>query len=197
MLTDIIDYKPEKVEFALSDSTKEKFPLTLFDDAKSFKEVESIINEHFVALYPESASAFRKLDDYEVNNIREEYCKIQEDLLPTALEEQHRAYEDSKQMRKEADDKVQAIQNRISELAARVKKGTEDMVLSSTQTVTFALNGHNLTYTWSDGKFQLAKAEPIPDWARNELWSQESQNQQAMMELFGYEFPEVSKPTDS
>lgn len=195
MLTDIMDYRPKEVEFVLTDAVMEKFPTTLFDNEKDYKSVEQQINEHFVALFPESELAQRKLDEYEISNIREEYCKIQEDLLPNALLAQQEAYEEAKRMKKEADEKVMTIQNRISELAAMVKKGTEEIRLPSTQTATFALNGYNLTYTWCDGKFQLAKAEQIPEWGRNELWSQEHTNREAMKELFDLDFPEVKKPS--
>lgn len=194
MLADIMNYLPERVEFVLSEAVKEKFPLTLFEGATSFKEIEEQVSEHFVALYPDNEVTLRKLDEYEVTNIREEYCKIQEDRLPSALLAQQEAYEEAKRMKKDADDNVLTIQKRISELAARVKQGTDEMRLSSTETITFALNGHNLTYTWCDGKFQLAKAEAIPEWGRNELWAQEHQNRQAMKELFGLDFPEVKKP---
>ena len=189
-----MNYCPEHVDFVLTDAAKEKFPQTLFEGAQSFKEVEEKINEHFVALFPENEITLRKLDEFEVTNIREEYCKIQEDQLPGAIIAQQQAYEEAKQMKKDADDNVLAIQKRISELAARVKQGTDEMRLSSTETVTFALNGYRLTYTWSDGIMRLAKAEIIPEWGRNELWAQEDQNRQAMMVLFGFEFPEVKKP---
>lgn len=195
MLADIVDYRPKAVKFVLSDAVKEKFPLTLFDEAKSFKEIEDVVNQHFVALFPDNAVTLRNLDEYEVQNIREEYCKIQEDKLPNAMLAQQEAYEEAKRMKKEADDNLLAVQKRISELAARVKQGTEEMRLPSTETITFALNGYNLTYTWCDGKFQLAKADVIPDWGRNELWAQEDQNRKAMFELFGIEFPEVKKPS--
>lgn len=189
-----MDYCPEHVDFVLTDAAKEKFPQTLFEGAESFKEVEKKINEHFVALFPENEITLRKLDEFEVTNIREEYCKIQEDQLPGAIIAQQQAYEEAKQMKKDADDNVLAIQKRISELAARVKQGTDEMRLPSTETVTFALNGYRLTYTWSDGMMRLAKAEVIPEWGRNELWAQEDQNRQAMKDLFGLEFPEVKKP---
>lgn len=188
-----MNYCPEHVDFVLTDAAKEKFPQTLFEGAQSFKEVEEKINEHFVALFPENEITLRKLDEFEVTNIREEYCKIQEDQLPGAIIAQQQAYEEAKQMKKDADDNVLAIQKRISELAARVKQGTDEMRLSSTETVTFALNGYRLTYTWSDGMMRLAKAEVIPEWGRNELWAQEDQNRQAMKDLFGLEFPEVKK----
>lgn len=194
MLADIVNYRPEEVEFVLTDAAKEKFPLTLFDDAKSFKEIEEKLNEHFVALFPEHEVTLRKLDEFEVQNIREEYCQIQENRLPEVVLAQQAAYEEAKRMKKDADDNLLTVQNRIGELAARVKQGTDEIRLSSTETVQFALNGYNLTYTWCDGKFQLAKAEVIPEWGRNELWSQEEKNRIAMMELFGIEFPEVKKP---
>ncbi len=194
MLSDIQNYCPEHVDFVIPEAAKEKFPQTLFEGAESFDEIEEKINEHFVALFPENEVVLRKLDEFEVTNIREEYCKIQEDRLPGAILAQQSAYEEAKQMKKDADDNVLAIQKRISELAARVKQGTDEMRLPSTATITFALNGYNLTYTWCDGKFQLAKAEVIPEWGRNELWAQEHQNRQAMKDLFGLDFPEVKKP---
>ena len=126
MLADIVDYRPSEVKFVLSDAVKEKFPLTLFDDAKSFKEIEEMVNQHFVALFPDNAVTLRTLDDYEVQNIREEYCKIQEDTLPGAKLAQQEAYEEAKRMKKEADDNLLSVQMRISELAARVKQGTEE-----------------------------------------------------------------------
>lgn len=57
-----------------------------------------------------------------------------------------------------------------------------------------ALNGHYCFYSWVDGKFQLVKADKIPEWDKRSLWSQEDRNRQAMMELFGFELPEVQKP---
>ena len=41
---------------------------------------------------------------------------------------------------------------------------------------------------------QLCKVTPIPDWDKNQLWSQEDWNRKAMLEVFGIEFPEVKKP---
>lgn len=98
-------------------------------------------------------------------------------------------------MKKSAEEAYNSILLEIADLAARVKEGTTDFKLSSTETVRIALNGYFLFYSWVDGEMQLVKAQKIPDWDKNSLWSQEDVNREAMKEVFGVEFPEVEKPT--
>lgn len=54
MLANIKDYRPETIEFVLSDKAKETFPLTLFEGAKDPDEIVRIVNEKFNALFPEN-----------------------------------------------------------------------------------------------------------------------------------------------
>jgi predicted HNH restriction endonuclease len=200
MLSDIINYKPEQIEFVLDESVKEKFSevLVIFDKAKTFKEVLKIVNERMTATFPENEIAQRKLDDFEIKNIREEYCLMQENDLPEALQNQLEEYEEAKRMKKAADDRLDACRQRISELAARVKKGTEDVRLKANTSFCIALYGHYLYFTWlkDESKVVLAKAVKIGEWGEREIWSQEDKNRQAFIDLFNIEFPEVKKPAE-
>lgn len=196
MLANIKDYRPETIEFVLSDKAKETFPQTLFDGADNPGEIVRIVNEKFNALFPENEVAIRKMDEYEINEVREEYCLKQENEVPKRQIELAEALDKAKRMKKDAEDRMANILAEICDLAAMVKTGTKEFNLSSTQTIRLALNGHYCFYSWVDNKFQLVKTEVIPEWDKRSLWSQEDRNRQAMIELFGIELPEVEKPQD-
>ena len=97
-------------------------------------------------------------------------------------------------MKKNAEEAYNSILLEIADLAARVKEGTTDIKLSSTETVRIALNGYFFVLLVGRWRNELVKTQKIPDWDRGGLWSQEDVNREAMKELFGIEFPEVEKP---
>ena len=135
-----------------------------------------------------------KEDEHEILEVREEYCLKQENDVPKRMQELADAIDTAKRMKKDAEDRYESLLQEIRNLAAMVKDGTKEFQLSSTNTARMALNGHYCFYSWVDGKFQLVKADKIPEWDKRSLWSQEDRNRQAMMELFGFELPEVQKP---
>lgn len=196
MLANIKDYRPEQIEFVISDKVKEMFPQTLFDGADNPEEIVKLANENFNALFPENEVAIRKMDEHEILEVREEYCLKQENEVPKRQMELAKALDEAKRMKKEAEDRMATILNEICDLAAMVKNGTKEFNLSPTNTMRIALNGYYCFYSWVDDKFQLVKADRIPEWDKRSLWSQEDRNRQAMMELFGIEFTEVEKPED-
>ena len=198
MLQDIKDYCPDVIDFVLSDEVKEKFAevLVLFKGADNVDEVIEKVNEYFNAEFPTKEVARRFIDEFEISNIREEYAKIVENELPDAERELLDAIEQAKRLKKEAEDALLSVRNRIKELAARVKDGKEDYKLSSKNTFRIALYGHYLTYSWVDGEIKLVKAERVPDWDKNKIWAQEDRNRKGMEELFGVKFPEVMKPKE-
>lgn len=196
MLADLKDYRPQKIDFVLDDKAKETFKevMVLFKGAKSSKEALKVFKEKFNCLFPEGELATREYDKHEVSMIREEYCLKEENDLPKRKQELQETLEEIKAMKKAAEEAYNSILLEIADLAARVKQGTTDFKLSSTETVRIALNGYFLFYSWVDGEMKLVKTQKIPDWDRNGLWSQEDVNREAMKELFGAEFPEVEKP---
>ncbi len=197
MLADLKDYRPQKINFVLDDKAKETFKevMVLFKGAKSSKEALKVFNEKFNCLFPEGELATRNYDTHEISMIREEYCLKEENDVPKRKQELAETLEAIKAMKKSAEEAYNSILLEIADLAARVKEGTTDFKLSSTETVRIALNGYFLFYSWVDGEMQLVKAQKIPDWDKNSLWSQEDVNREAMKEVFGVEFPEVEKPT--
>ena len=58
MLTDLKDYRPEEVEFVLTDAVKEEFKdaLVIFKDAKSFKECSKVLEKKFNCFLNQSKS---------------------------------------------------------------------------------------------------------------------------------------------
>lgn len=197
MLTDLQNYRPEKIYFVLDDKVKEIFKdvLVLFNGAGSSKEAIKVFKDKFNSLFPDKEVATRMYDQHEIDMIREEYCVKQENDVPKRKVELEQTLADIKQMKKDAEDAYNSILLEIADLAARVKQGTTDYKLPPTETVRIALNGYFLFYSWVDGEMQLVKAEKIPDWDKQGLWSQEDVNRTAMKEVFGVDFPEVEEPT--
>ena len=196
MLADLKEYRPTKICVVLDDKVKEMFNevMVLCKGAKSSKEPLKVFKEKFNCLFPEGELATRQYDAHEIAMIREEYCLKEENDVPKRKQELQETLEAIKAMKKAAEEAYNSILLEIADLAARVKEGTTDFKLSSTETVRIALNGYFLFYSWVDGEMQLVKAQKIPDWDRGGLWSQEDVNREAMKELFGIEFPEVEKP---
>lgn len=196
MLQDIKDYRPDQINFVLTDETKEKFAevLTLFEGADDVEKVIEKVNEYFNAEFPTNVVARRYMDEFEKMNIREEYNQIVENEQPDAERELDAAIAEAKRIKKDAEDALLAVNKRIKELAARVKEGQEDIKLSNKNTFRIALNGHYLTFTWIDGEVKLAQAEKIPNWDKDKIWAQEDRNRKGMEELFGIKFPEVERP---
>lgn len=196
MIADLKNYRPAKIDFVLDDKAKETFKdvLVLCKGAKSSKEPLKVFKEKFNCPFPEGELATRQYDTHEIAMIREEYCLKEENDVPKRKQELQETLEAIKAMKKNAEEAYNSILLEIADLAARVKEGTTEFKLSSTETVRIALNGYFLFYSWVDGEMQLVKAHKIPDWDRNTLWSQEDVNREAMKELFGIEFPEVEKP---
>ena len=183
----------------MTDAQKEMFKdvLTICKGAKTSKEAIKVFNEKFNCIFPEGEVATRLYDAHEIQEIREEYCLKQENEAPERKRYLEETLERIKAMKKAAEEAYNSILLEISDLAARVKKGTTDFALPSTETVRIALNGHYLFFSWVDGVMQLCKVDKIPDWDKNSLWSQEDWNRKAMMEVFGIEFPEVKKPINA
>lgn len=198
MLTDLKNYRPEKIEFNLSEKDKEMFGevLVLCPECKSAKEVFQKVKDKFNATFPNGENAERRYDNFEVTAIREEYCVKQENEAPKRKQELEVTLAQIKQMKKDAEEAYNSVLLEIADLAAKVKHGLTDFRLPANDTMRIALNGHFLTYSWVDGMFQLCKVEPISPFEKGGLWAQEDTNRKVMLEEFGIEFPEVAKPIE-
>lgn len=196
MLKNIENYMPQEPSFVVNPKYREMYPETIFDGAKDLKEVLKAADKYFNAEYPSREKADRKLDAYEITEIRGEYCHITENDLPLAEEQLICAIEEAKRIKNEAEKKLESVRQSIAELASRVKIGTKEIELHPTGTMRIALAGNYVYYSWAAGKMRLAKVERIPEHEKRAIWSMEDKNREAMQALFGLEFPEVIKPTD-
>jgi len=194
MIVNLTDYRPETIEFVLKESIKEQFPTTLFENGKP-AEIIKAVNDNFVAIFPENEVALRYLDDYEKSEIRDEYCKLVENEQPLKTLQLEEAIEEAKRIKREAEEKLAAVNETIRSLAQQVKKGTAEFPLDH-NTFRIALNGYYLYYSIVDNVCKLVKAEVIPEWDKKSLWAQEDKNRQAMKELFGLDFPASDRPSD-
>ena len=194
MYKDLEKYQPQDKEYVLDGKVKELFPMELdFKNANenctNVKDAIKFIRDQFTATFPEGELATRKLDKFEIDNIREEYCVITEQSIPKLQEK----VQELKQMLKDADDALKAKALEIQRYAGEVRAGVRDSKLKTNETFQIALCGYYLTYTYDGAKeaFVLAKAFKIPD--TSEIWANEEKNREAMLELFGYEFPDAQE----
>ena len=117
------------------------------------------MNEHFNATFPESEVTQRLLDEFEISEIREEYCIKQENESPNANVNCWKPLNVRRKLRVMHKTGLASIKTEIKDLAAEVKKGTREYHLSSKNTIRFALDGYFLYYSWVNGEFKLVKAE--------------------------------------
>ena len=166
MLDKLKNYEPEFIEVVLDEATMEKYAdmLVIFKGARNVEEVIKQLQDNFSAEFPEKEVVRRRLDGFEIANIREEYCAIQENELPDAIREQLDAYEKAKRIKKEADDNLLTVRKNIADLAARVKDGSEDYKLSSKNTVKLACSGNFFYFSWINDEMRLVKVEKVPSW---------------------------------
>ena len=202
MYADLKGYVPEKVEFVLSDHVKEIFPAELdFTQIEGLKiknanDAIKFVGKEFVATFPTGETVMRKLDEFEVRNIREEYCVMQENEVPKRKLNLEETLEEIKAMKKRAEQAYDSILAEVAKYAAEVKAGTREVQLSSKETFCIALAGYYAIYTYDKVRkvFVLAKAFEIHD--HSELWANEEANREAMLKFFGLEFPETPKPEE-
>ena len=202
MYADLKGYEPQNVEYILPDYVKELFPaeldFTKIKGAKVKNVADSInfVGKNFVATFPTGETVMRKLDEFEISNIREEYCVMQENEVPKRKLNLEETLEEIKVMKKRAEQAYDSILAEVANYAAEVKAGTREVHLSSKETFCIALAGYYAFYTYDRNKkvFVLAKAFEVHD--HQELWANEEKNREAMLKHFGLEFPEAPKPEE-
>ena len=208
MKSELENYVPKDIKYELDEVVKEQFPMELDfiglqeqnllgeKPLKNKKDILKFVGKHFTSTFPDNELVTRKLDEFEIHNIREEYCMLQENTLPERKLQLEQALEEAKRMKKEAEDAFMSVQMEIAKYAAEVKQGTKDMRLRSTDDFCIALAGYYLVYVWDENKQKmvLAKGYEVPD--RSEIWANEEKNRKSMLEVFGLEFPEVEQPKE-
>lgn len=202
MIEKLRNYEPKDVEYFLSDSAKDLFPMELDFTGITYKgkkiktqaDSMKLIGKEFNATFPSNETVERKLDDFEISNIREEYCVKCENDLPEREQHYEDTLEQIKVMKKKAEEALAAVRQDIAKYAAQVKQGTQEVRLKNGETFCIALAGWYAYYTYDRNKkkYVLAKAFQVSD--PTEIWAQEDKNRKAMAEFFHLDFPEPEKP---
>ena len=205
MKSDLLKYKPEDIEYVLDDVVSDMFPheldfLSLGGDSllgdkpiKSKRDVLNFISRHFTCTFPEGEIAVRRLDSYEKENIRAEYCALTEELLPVRKAELEEAMERAKKLKRDAEEALASVIQDIAAYAAQVKQGTRELLLKSKDTVCIALSGYYLVYTWDERKQAMVLASGYEITDNTDIWSNDEKNREAMLQIFGMEFDEPEK----
>ena len=205
MKSELLNYKPESIEYVVDDVVAEQFPQELdflsLDEGqlmgdkqlKTKRDVLNFVGKHFTAQFPTDEFAVRKLTDFEINATRAEYCALTEDLLPVRRAELEEAIEKAKKLKRDAEEAVAAVVQDIAAYAAQVKQGTKELLLKSKDTFSIALAGYYLIYTWDEQKqtFVLANGYEVTD--QSEIFADDTKNREMMLQLFGCEFPETQR----
>ena len=203
MKSELLNYKPESIEYVVDDVVAEQFPQELdflsLDEGqlmgdkqlKTKRDVLNFVGKHFTAQFPTDEFAVRKLTDFEIKATRDEYCALTEDLLPVRRAELEEAIEKAKKLKRDAEEAVAAVVQDIAAYAAQVKQGTKELLLKSKDTFSIALAGYYLIYTWDEQKqtFVLANGYEVQDYS--EIFADDTKNREMMLSLFGAEFPET------
>ena len=110
MYADLSNYVPAEIEYILEEHVKEIFPAQLdFSTAKGAKKFKNsadalkFVADNLVATFPTGETVMRKLDDFEIRNIREEYCVMQENEVPKRKQNLEETLEEIKLMKKRAE----------------------------------------------------------------------------------------------
>ena len=188
-MIDLKNYAPVQPEFKLPKGVS--FPKVIFEGAKNMDDIRKYLSGRFIAESMTNAKAVRLLDSYEKAAIRSNYSELMEDEQPK-LEEQLADIENSsKQMTKDAKDKLQAVITQIRDLVYQVKRGDKEVDLPADSTVRIPLDGHYLYYAWINGIFQLCRVDKIPSWDDQSLFANQETNKEAFREVLGIDIDEA------
>lgn len=182
-MTTINDYIPKRIEVIIP-KLYEKLPKTMFDGAESLEDVQKVLHKEFVTTN-ERLNVFRKLDNFEIKTIRENYSVLLEQKLPVVKEEYARIQEEAKTAVTNAKDRLNACEANITDLVSQVRDGRKEICLEQTQCYRIPACGHYLFFAWVNEEFTLVEVQKIPEWDASKLFSQGEQNEAAFKRIFG------------
>lgn len=178
----------DKVVFNIDENNE--FPTVLFE-GKTFDEIAKLLGSEFIVLQDKDVIVQRVMTEDEISEIRRVYGEIAEEELPEVrnkLEEITQAY---KREKEELLGQITALDNKFLDLVSVAKNGVTDYTPESDKTFRIPIAGHYLTYTYLNGKFQLAKSIPIPENQRYDLFNSSDKNSNSF-EKMNYIFPKTN-----
>lgn len=168
------NYRPHQIEFT---AESEKVPSSL-GEFESVEEAREFMAKNFVALN-QKLTAQRFMDAKEIEMLREEYSEELEEQLPKIkkhflkrVEELERA----KELKKEAEEQVNASLTKIQDLAKEVNGRVTTIELDEANTWSVVWDRMRYIFTLMDGEIQLAHVEQLTELEREDFFTTSDQN---------------------
>lgn len=182
-------YRPENPQYAIPEDYS-TFPRELsFGGETKVEAIEAAMKQ--LIAEPTTATVVRELDETEIANCRAEYTNLLENVRPDEQQKlcdlliEKARIEDKIKAQKEV---LQSISQHVNDCIQTIKCGTTTEELDDACSFRLAVDGHYLHYTYSGGRFLLAKVERIPEKDRDSLFVRNTANQEVFLRMFGVDF---------
>lgn len=182
-------YRPENPQYRIPEEYS-TFPRELSFGGETEEEAVKAAMEKLIA-EPTSSTVVRELDETEIVNVRGEYTDLLENVRP---EEQQKLsdllvekarIEEKIKAQKEV---LQSLTQHVNDCIQTIKAGTTTEELDAARSFRMAVDGHYLHYTYSGGRFVLAKVARIHAADEGNIFTRQTANQQVFLQMFGAEF---------
>lgn len=182
-------YRPENPYYLIPEEYS-TFPRELNFGGETEQEAVKAAMERLIA-EPTNTTVVRELDEAEIINVRSEYTDLLENVRPEEqqklgdlLAEKARIEEKIKAQK----EVLQSITQHVNDCIQTIKAGTTTEELDAARSFRLAVDGHYLHYTYSGGRFVLAKVARIPAADEGNIFTRQTANQQVFLQMFGAEF---------
>lgn len=168
------DYRPDEIEF----TTESNLVPNQLGQFESEEDARVFMAENLLSVQTK-LTAERFMDQFEIEQIREMYSEELEDTLPVLKEDLFKKMEDlerAKQIKKEAEEMVNASLNQIQQLAKEVNERVTEIELDPANTWEVIYDGKRYYYAFIDGILKLAKVADIPIYEMADLISTSEKN---------------------
>lgn len=182
-------YRPEHPEYNIPEKYA-TYPRELIFGGNTAEEAVKIAMEQLIA-EPTQDSAWRLLDQTEIETYRKEYTQLMEndktesEARLNALAAEDAAIKEKIRAEREV---LQSINTHINDNVRAIKEGTSYEQLDGSQSLRIAVDNHYLHYTFAGGVFILAKVEEVPEKDHGNLFTRQTRNQEVFIRMFGCHF---------
>lgn len=182
-------YRPENPQYAIPEDYS-TFPRELsFGGETEVEAIEAAMKQ--LIAEPTTDVVVRLMDETEIADCRAEYTDLLENVRP----DEHQKLADLLVGKARIEEKIkaqrevlQSISQHVNDCIQTIKCGTTTEELDDARSFRLAVDGHYLHYTYSGGRFLLAKVERIPEKDRDSLFVRNTANQEVFLRMFGVEF---------
>lgn len=182
-------YRSENAYYVIPDEYS-TFPRELSFGGETEEKALKAAMERVIA-EPTTTTVVRELDETEIINVRREYTDLLENVRP----EEHQKLSDLLVEKARIEEKIkaqkevlQSISQHVNDCIQTIKAGTTTEELDAARSFRLAVDGHYLHYTYSGGRFILAKVSRIDAANEDSIFIRQTANQQVFLQRFGVDF---------